>query len=174
MENVNNYKTKIKIGKIEIEVEGDKEHTSSEPLRLFDELQKKNIFTKDIFSDAEPKSPFVDGAKSNGQNHFVNLNPGEKPHIKDFIAMKNTGSAYDTTLLLAYYLLKYEGKESFSEEDLKKLWVISGEKPPKAMWQAVIDCKNRKGWYEEVSKGVCKVSPTGIYHVEKEMNLVPQ
>ncbi len=92
-----------------------------------------------------------------------------KPYIKEFIKEKKPKGAMQTSVVLAYYLIKYEGKNSFTREDMKKIWAVSGQKPPKNIWQTVIDGKNRYGWYEEVSKGEYKLSPHGIYFVEHEL-----
>jgi len=92
-----------------------------------------------------------------------------KPYIKDFIKEKKPQGALQTTVVLAYYMNKFEGKETFTKDDLKKYWTVSGQKPPKNIWQSAIDGKNRYGWYEEVSKGEYKISPHGIYFVENEL-----
>ncbi len=74
-----------------------------------------------------------------------------------------------TAVVLAYYLKKYEGKETFTKEDIKKIWAASARKPPKKIWQSVIDGKNRYRWFEEVSRGKYRLSPHGIYFVENEL-----
>ncbi len=151
------YRIKINLQSGEIEVEGDKEFVKTEIERLLDKLQKRHI-----------KYPLARETAEIGKVEEGKFE-GKKPYIKEFIKEKKPNGALQTSVVLAYYLTKYERKETFTKEDMKKMWTVSGRKPPKKIWQAVVDGKNRYGWYEEVSRGEYKISPHGIYFVEHEI-----
>jgi hypothetical protein len=154
--NEQTYKIRVNLSNKEIEVEGDKEFVREEIRVLLKEISRTS------FEHTIPEEPSdVDISEEQTSE--------EKPYIKDFINWKNPNGAIQTAVALAYYLYKYEDKETFNKEDIKKLWIASGQKPPKKIWQAVIDGKNRHQWYEEVSRGVYKISPHGIYFVENEL-----
>lgn len=151
------YRIRINFRSGEIEVEGDKEFVKAEVEALIEKLQESFIkhpsYEGNIF-ESETKKPETQE---------------KKPHIKEFISEKRPSGGLQTAVVLAYYLRKYEGKETFTKEDLKNIWAASGQKPTKKMWQSVIDGKNRYRWYEEVSRGVYKISPHGIYFIEEEL-----
>ena len=148
------YKIRINLSDGEIEIEGDKEFVKSEIKELLEELYIRYV---------HPKEPSQTLKKEEGETQ-------EKPYIKEFIKEKNPAGSLQTAVVLAYYLWKYEGKETFTKDDIKKIWIASGQKPPKNIWQSVIDGKNRYQWFEEVSRGEYKLSPHGIYFVENELS----
>jgi len=151
------YKIRINLKSGEIEVEGDKEFVKAEVEILIEKLResfiKQQSYGEDI-SEKETKKPEIQE---------------KKPYVKEFIEEKKPSSGLQSAVVLAYYLTKYEGKETFTEEDLKKIWSASKQKLPKKMWQSVIDGKNRYSWYEKVSKKEYKISEHGIYFVENEL-----
>jgi len=151
------YRIKINLKNGEIEVEGDKEFVKAEVEILIEKLQES--FIKQL--SYEEDVPEIETKKSETL--------GKKPYIKEFINEKKPSGGLQTAVVLAYYLFKYDGKETFTKEDLKKIWAASGQKPTKKMWQSVIDGKNRYGWYEEVSRGVYKISAHGVYFVENDL-----
>ena len=151
------YRIKVNLKSGEIEVEGDKEFVKTEIKILLEELQKFPVRYTPV---KEPSQIEEKEEKETEEG---------KPYIKEFIEEKNPSGAMQTAVVLAYYLTKYEGKETFTKEDIKKIWIASGRKPPKKIWQSVIDGKNRYQWFEEVSRGEYKLSPHGIYFVENEL-----
>ncbi|WP_456397554.1 hypothetical protein [Desulfurobacterium sp.] len=154
------YRIRINLQNGEIEVEGDKEFVRAEVEILIEKLQK--------LRDPFIKQPSYDREISEIETKKPEIQE-KKPHIREFINEKRPSGGLQTAVVLAYYLYKYEGKETFTKEDLKDIWAASGQKPTKKMWQSVIDGKNRYRWYEEVSRGVYKISPHGIYFVENEL-----
>jgi len=158
--NEKNYKTRVKIGNVEIEVEGDKEFVKEEISSLLKQL--KSIPVEEVRPKEEmevmtaEKQPVLETGK---------------PPIKEFIDEKRPSKSLQTAVVLAYYLFKFEKRETFKEEDLKKIWIASGVKPPKKMKirQTVTDGKSKYGWFEKVSRGQYKLSPHGVYFVEKEL-----
>jgi len=144
------YRIRIKKGDIEVEVEGDKEFVEKHLENLKKELQKFPLI-----EHSHEESKIIESQK--------------KPYIKEFIKEKKPSGALKIAVTLAYYLTKYEGKKTFTQEDIKKAWIASGQKIPKKIWQAVIDGKNRYQWFEEVSRGEYKLSPHGVYFVENEL-----
>lgn len=151
------YRIKINLKNGEIEVEGDKEFVKAEVEILIEKLResivKQASYERDI-SEIVTKKPEIQE---------------KKPHIKEFINEKKPSGGLQTAVVLAYYLNKYEGKETFTKGDLKNIWAASGQRPTKKMWQSVIDGKNRYRWYEEASRGVYKISAHGVYFVENEL-----
>ncbi len=153
------YRIRINLTNGEIEVEGDKNFVKAETKVLIEELRKyHNIYIP-------PKESYPIQQKQKEEMETKE----KKPYIKEFIKEKKPSGAMQTAVVLAYYLKKYEGKETFTKEDIKKIWTASGQKPPKKIWQSVIDGKNRYQWFEQVSKGEYKLSPHGIYFVENEL-----
>lgn len=151
------YKIRINLQSGEVEVEGDKEFVKTEVKMLLEELQK-------------PTSRYVPVKESSQiEKKEEKEIQGRKPYIKEFIEEKKPSGAMQIAVVLAYYLKKYEGKETFTKEDIKKIWIASGQKPPKKIWQSVIDGKRRHQWYEEVSRGEYELSLHGIYFVENEL-----
>lgn len=148
---------RINLSNGEIEVEGDKDFVKAEIKALLEELRK---YPK-IYTPSKESYPIQEKEKVETKE--------KKPHIKEFIKEKKPSGALQTAVVLAYYLKEYEGKETFTKEDIMKIWTASGQKPPKKIWQSVIDGKNRYQWFEQVSKGECKLSPHGIYFVENEL-----
>ncbi|RKX56108.1 MAG: hypothetical protein DRP29_09895, partial [Thermodesulfobacteriota bacterium] len=151
------YKIRINLQNGEIEVEGDKEFVETEIKTLLEEFQK----LRKVYASLEESAQLEKEQKS--------ILKEKKPYIKEFVKEKNPSTAQETAVVLAYYLKEYERKETFNAEDIKKIWTASGWKPPKKIWQSVIDGKNRYQWFEEVSRGEYKISPHGIYFVENEL-----
>ena len=151
------YKIRINLSDGMIEVEGDKDFVKSEIRELLEEIQKY-------------KAKYIHSKKLSQVNEIKEEEIQEnKLHIKEFIEEKKPSNSLQTAVVLAYYLWKYEGKETFTVEDLKKIWVASGQKPPKRIRQSIIDAKRHHNWFENVSRGAYKLSPHGIYFVENEL-----
>lgn len=148
------YRIRVRLQSCEIEVEGDKEFVKEEIRALLEEFQKIH----EVFSSQREPAQKLESMPEQ-----------KKPYIKEFIEEKNPSGAQQTAVVLAYYLKEYEGKETFNKEDIKKIWIASGRKPPRKIWQSVIDGKNRYQWFEEVSRGEYKISPHGIYFVRDEL-----
>ncbi len=153
------YRIRVNLTDKEIEVEGDKDFVKEEIKALLEAIKEISL--------KPPKSTYSEETSEIEDVKVQNI--GDKPYIKDFIAQKNPSGSLQTAVTLACYLYKYEGKNTFNKDDIKKIWVASGKKPPKKIWQAVIDGKNRYQWFEEVSRGEYKISPHGIYFVENEL-----
>jgi hypothetical protein len=154
------YKIRFKTGSSEIEIEGDKIFVEEKLSFLLKEI-KSNPTT---VNNAEPSTQ-----RKKVESIGASTSAGEKPQIKAFIAEKQPNSGVKIATVIAYYLFKFEGKNTFVDDDIKKLWIASGCKPPKALHQMLIDCKNEKGWFDFVSRGTYKINEHGIYFVEYEM-----
>jgi len=152
------FRIKINLSDREIEIEGDKDFIKEELYQLLGELkasEETKVGTEGTYTPGEP-------TESSGKNESI-------PYIKTFVKEKNPQSAKDTAVVIAYYLYKYKNKPSFDKKTLEEWWRAAGAKPPKHIWQSVIDSKNENKWFELVSKGEYKISTHGIYHVENEL-----
>jgi hypothetical protein len=155
-----NYKIRLKIEGSEIEVEGDKNFVDEKFSFLLKEIRLKL------------PTPILAERKLVGGSDAVHKDPStviQKPNIKVLIAEKKPSGFLQTAVVIAYYLLKYEGKETFIDEDLREIWIASGCKPSKKLPQVMIDCKLEHGWFDRVSRGKYKITDQGIYLVEAEL-----
>ena len=155
------YRIKINLQSGEIEVEGDKEFVKKEIIELLEKLETKYIPEKNVQAVSEQSDETKELLETEKQ----------KIYIKDFVVQKDPKNAQEAIVVMAYYLSKFENKETFSAEDLKTLWTASGVKvkPPKKMNQAIIDAKNRHGWFDRVKTKIYKINEHGIYFVENEL-----
>jgi hypothetical protein len=154
-----NYKIRFKIEGSEIEVEGDKNFVD----------EKFNFLLKELQLRPPPSLTERKSIREAGTFPRDTSTAIQKPNIKEFIADKKPSGSLQTAVVIAYYLLKYERKDTFVDEDLRKIWIASGCKPSKNLPQTMIDCKTKHGWFELVSRGTYKISDHGIYLVESEL-----
>lgn len=67
----------------------------------------------------------------------------------------------ETVAVLAFGLT-VNGKEEFTDEDIRKAYIRAGVRPPKVVSQAIRDAKNRGDFIEPGSKrGTFRLSPHG-------------
>jgi hypothetical protein len=155
-----NYKIRFKIGGSEIEVEGDKTFVDEKFSVLLKEL--KSNPTKEIPSEPNLQQKTVESIS-------ISSPTGQKLNIKELIANKKPSGALQVAVVVAYYLLRNEGKNTFTDEDLRKIWIASGCKPSKNLLQTMNDCKQKHGWFDLVSRGTYQITDHGLYLVETEL-----
>ena len=160
-------RVRIKIGKNELEIEGNEDFVKEEIEKLFEKIEWRRE-EKQIEEDSRQ----VENKKVE-ENQFNESDKDEvnyeKPYIKDFANDKNPSSNQEKALVLAYYLKKYEGKEKFGVEDIKELWIVSEFKPPKYIKQTLRDVKNKKRWFERVDSGIYELTMHGEHFVKREL-----
>ena len=83
------------------------------------------------------------------------------PSERDLIREKRPANHIETVAVLAFGLT-LNGKDEFTDEDIRKAYIRAGVRPPKVVAQALRDAKNRADFLEPGSKkGTYKLSPHG-------------
>jgi len=154
-----NYKIRFKIANSELEIEGDKTFVDEKFTLLLKELR----LNPTNFQYQGSNSPEIQNPSTAPQP------PSGKIPIKQFIAEKKPSGSLQVAVVIAYYIWKYEGKETFPSDYLKQIWIASGCKPSNNLKQTLIDCKTKHGWIEMPTRGLYKISEHGIYLVESEL-----
>lgn len=176
------YKLKFNYGNLAIELDGDKDFIKDEISFLLSEVHKLQTPKPEIQNNSTTINPennvnasgdveieIVDGEGTNCQSQASTSNIPKVPHIKEFLANYKTNIGQKNALLLAYYVNNVLNKEFFEEQEIINLWKISGLKPMARIWQAILDGKNNRGYYDVAEKGKGKISLNGIYTVENEL-----
>ena len=175
---------KIKYGSIEIELNGEKEFVKDEATFILNEVKKLSLLVNskldnhpstkaDDYAGEEKQMPLTDVVNGNNScNGSDTITLSKEPiHIKEFLEGAKKPNGIQAALLIAYYLYKIKGIEIIDEGILTDTWKMSGLKPPKNIWQAVIDGKTKHKWYDSIEKGKYKISAHGIYTVEHDLLL---
>ncbi|HDD43607.1 MAG TPA: hypothetical protein ENG63_01920 [Candidatus Desulfofervidus auxilii] len=90
--------------------------------------------------------------------------------LYEFYQQKNPRSHLKTITVFAYYLKHFEGKEEFSQTDLRQCYQALGLTPPKVLTQAIRDVRSRYKYFNKGSKrGYYTISPLGEKFVEEEL-----
>jgi hypothetical protein len=154
------YKIRLKLGIGELEIEGDKSFVTENLHNLLQELHTRSMInpTPDlkITTNVEPAT-------------LKQTLVSAKPNLKEFVAETKPSGSLKVAVVLAYYLYKFEKKETFIEDDLKRLWIASGLKPTNSYNQTMNDCKKRHGWFDNPERGIYQITEHGIYFVESEL-----
>lgn len=80
---------------------------------------------------------------------------------RQLVKQKRPANHMETVAVLAFGLT-VNGKEEFTDEDIRKAYIRAGVRPPKVVSQAIRDAKNRGDFIEPGSKrGTFRLSPHG-------------
>lgn len=155
--NNENFKMRLSINGVEVEVSGDKTFV----INKFSELEQKYI------NKTSNKQP-IDITK--GQT----LLNASKLTLIDFIEQKKPKSkATELMPVLVYYFKHFEGYKQFNEDDIKTLYRrYDISKRPKNIYQAILDISRHKGYFESVpkEKGYFKITESGEHFVEVKLS----
>lgn len=156
-----NYKLKLCVNGVEIEVAGDKEFVE----KKFNEL----------------KAEYCDKDNQNVAN-IQTLHPEENKNVSnkgnisiiEFVnSKKPKPTATELMPVLVYYFKQYENKEQFNENDIKSLYRrYDISKRPKKIYQAILDINRNKAYFESVpkAKGYFRLTEAGEYFVETKLS----
>jgi hypothetical protein len=154
--NNENYKLRLSINSVEVEVCGDKD---------FVERNFANL--KSEFLEKEDK-------ESIARNNLTDLIE-KNVSLRDFVnSKKPKDKATELMPVLVYYAKHYENTEQFNEDDIKSLYRrYDISKRPKNIYQAIIDISRNKGYFESVSKssGYFKITESGEHFVEVKLEI---
>jgi hypothetical protein len=80
---------------------------------------------------------------------------------RDLVAAKRPSGHLETVAVIAFALTQ-SGMDEFSEDDVRRAYLLAGVRPPKVVAQALRDAKNRMDYIEPGSKrGFYRLSPHG-------------
>ena len=141
-----NYRTRVRKGDFEVEVQGDKEFV----LRKYPELAA--LVTNQAKATPELSSP-----------------PGQQS-LAEFLREKNPTSHNDFGIVYAYYLHKSKGYDSYNVDDIDKCYTDSRTQKPKNL-NAVMDSNVSRGFLmvadaKKDGKKAWVITRTGEEYVE--------
>lgn len=94
----------------------------------------------------------------------------DRSTLRNFLAVKHPGNAYETIAVLLAYKKSQEGKGELSADEIRVAMIQAGSRPPRVMNQAMADCRRRYGYVEVGSaRGLWKLSPQGETLVEIDL-----
>ena len=152
-----NYRIRIKLGEVEIEVEGDKEFVEKhieefkkEMPKIAKELPSKKTVTPEIQKEKDEL---------------------ERLSLAEFYKMKQPKDHNETVVVFAYWLRKKEGEEEFKTRDISNCYDTTRIQKPKNITQHIqAVASGKKAWLTGGSKkGFYKLTLTGEDFVEKEL-----
>lgn len=128
-----NYKIRIKIGEVEIEVEGDKEFVEkviNDWKNLFEKTSQSPIMTSK--EGVAPKKEII------------------SKRLKQFYEEKSPSGHHENIAVFAYYLKSVDGKEEFTKDDINSCYTKAMVRKPKKIQTAIVDAAHK---YQFVEKG---------------------
>jgi hypothetical protein len=94
----------------------------------------------------------------------------ERVTLRTFLAAKQPANVYETIAVVLAYKRSHEGKQELSADDIRVTMMQAAVRPPKAMGQAMADCRRRYGYVEIGSaRGTWKLSSQGETLVEIDL-----
>lgn len=154
--NDENYKIKLKVNEVEIEVAGNQKFTESK----FNELENKYICG--------------DGAIDLNIKKSQEMQSKTKLSIIDFVDKKQPKlTATELMPVLVYYYKHFDGINKFNEENIKELYRrYDISKRPKNIYQAILDINRNKGYFESIpkEKGYFRLTESGEHFVEVKLS----
>lgn len=104
-------------------------------------------------------------ATSKQEQSNVGKSEGDRGDIlqseRQLVQEKRPANHSETVAVLAFGLT-LNGKEEFTDDDIRKAYIRAGVRPPKVVSQAMRDAKNRADFIEPGSKrGTFRLSPHG-------------
>jgi len=157
-----NYKLRLSIRGVEIEVVGDRTFVEKKFNSLVERYLGKG-------KDAALSVPLVQEEDSSGQKSEER----SKASIHNFVNTKKPRSLTTELMpVLVYFAKRFEGLGQFNESDIKKLYRrYDISKRPKNIYQAILDINRNKGYFESVpkAKGYFRLTEAGEYFVETKL-----
>lgn len=153
-----NYKIRIKLGKVEIEVEGDKEFVEKHIEEFKKEIPK---IVKELPSKEKTVIPET-------QEEKVEL---KGLSLVEFYKQKDPKNHNETVVVFAYWLTEKEKKEEFSPKDIENCYSKIGIKKPANVPQIMkILASGGKAYLIKTrERGIYKISMLGKDLIEKEL-----
>ncbi|MCD6319641.1 MAG: hypothetical protein J7M03_03060 [Candidatus Desulfofervidaceae bacterium] len=137
----------VSLEDIDIEIEGSESFVKAEWEKLRDQLF---IYLQSKIGEHLPATP-------------VNK-------LAEFYQQKKPRGHLKTVTVFGYYLKHFEGKEEFSQADLRRCYDQLGLAPPKVLAQSIRDVRSRYKFFDKGSKrGYYKISSLGEKFVETEL-----
>ncbi len=94
----------------------------------------------------------------------------ERATLRTFLAVKRPGNAYESIAVLLAYKRRHEGKHELSADEIRVAMIQAAIRPPRAMGQALADCRRRYGYVEVGStRGSWRLSSQGETLVEIDL-----
>jgi len=153
-----NYRIRIRLGEVEIEVEGDKEFVEKHIEEFRKEMPK-------IAKELPPKEEII---SSEIQKEKVEL---EKLSLAEFYKQKQPRDHNEIVVIFAYWLTKKKGQEEFKPKDLLSCYDEARISKPKNISQHIsYVCSGTKAYLTTGSKkGLYRLTLTGEDFVEGEL-----
>jgi len=153
-----NYKIRIKLEEVEIEVEGDKEFVEKHIEGFRKEMLK---ITKELL----PKEKAIIPEIPKGETEL------EKLSLAEFYKQKQPKDHNETVIVFAYWLTKKEGKEEFKTRDISNCYSNAGVPKPQNVAQHVkAAMRSKKAFLMKGSKrGLWKLTIKGEEFVKEEL-----
>lgn len=155
--NGQNYKLKLCVNGIEIEVAGDKEFVE----KKFNEL-KEAYFNKNNQNIVGARVEYSEKDKSIGNKKNMSI-------IEFVNSKKPKSTATELMPVLVYYAKHYKNMNQFNKVDVKSLYRESDNirKQPQNIYQAILDISRNYGYFEKVpkAKGYFRLTETPGEHL---------
>lgn len=151
-----NYRVRIKLGEVEIEVEGDEEFVEKHVEEFRKEMPK-------IAKELPPKERVI---PPEIQKEKVELG---KLSLAEFYKQKQPRDDIEVAIVIAYYLISFEEREEFTNQEIKEEANKLGYKlsnPADTLKRAA---SGKKAYVRKIEKGKWTLTLEGRNFVEKEL-----
>lgn len=120
----------------------------------------------------EARVVVIEALLNEGKQTQTSVSPAKKLSVKEFIILKNPSGDVQKSLVIAYYLEKNEGMQSFNIEDLAQYFQLAKEPTPQNL-NDKINMNIKKGHMMEArekkdNKKSWVVTNTGEQFIEKD------
>jgi hypothetical protein len=151
-----NYRIRIKQGKVEIEVEGDKEFVE----KHIEEFEKE---MPEIAKELPAKEVTIETPKEKDALEELSL--------AEFYKQKQPKMDMDVVMTIAYYLTFSEKKEEFTNQEIKQKSDGIGYKLSNVARTLKEAAKGKKAYVRKIAKARWTLTSEGTKFVEKELPL---
>lgn len=98
----------------------------------------------------------------------LNLKPKNNKSLTDFYSEYKVSNNFESNLLFIYYLEKIINESNITSNHIYTCYKEMKRKVP-AIYQSLVDTKNRKGWIDTSNMNELKTTVAGENHLEHEM-----
>jgi hypothetical protein len=94
----------------------------------------------------------------------------ERLSLRSYVSVKSPANTYEGIAVVLAYKQAHENKDELSVDEIRTAMIQAGIRPPKAMTQAMADCRRRYGYVDGgQNRGSWKLSAQGETLIEIDL-----
>lgn len=128
-------------------------------MKLAQEVKTLAPLLKEITITTKTAAPTIDMAVA--QQAILPIGQGRTQNMRDFAKAFPLSSVYEKIAALAYYAIKIQGKQSFSNSEMSDWFGLCGFSKPSSMAVSLNDARRYRDYVENKGRGVWTITTAG-------------